>query len=132
MYQIIRMFDGDPQQRSFAEHDLELLERWSLNLQQPVKGSWVLLESIRRTLMLSIILRCLCKIIKDGVSNLVPVMSVLPVSENTAKWEGRDSEVGPLVSYTDYVLDWNEGKVTTVDAYEMLLLKLCRHAIMIV
>lgn len=130
MYQIIRMFDGDAQQKAFAEQDFGLLEDWTLILQREfVEGPWLLMESIRRTLMVSVLFRCLCKFMKDGVSDLVPVMAVLPVSENTAGWEGHQKEPGPLVSYRDYVGDWNLGKVTTVDAYEMLLLKACRHAI---
>jgi hypothetical protein len=131
MYQIIRIFDGDVQQKAFAELDFELLENWTSKLQQYCEGSWLLMESIRRTLMVSVMFRCLCRFMKDGVSTLVPQMSVLPVSENTAKWEGRESQAGPLVPYRNFVDDWNQGRVTTVDAYEMLLLKACRHAITI-
>jgi len=130
IYQIIRVFDGNIQQKEFAEQDFKLLENWTLRLQQAcVEGPWLLMESIRRTLMVSVIFRCLCKFMKDGLSDLVPMMAVLPVSENTAKWEGRESEAGPLVSYQSFVHHWNNGRVTTVDAYEMLLLKACRHAI---
>ncbi|KUJ16651.1 uncharacterized protein LY89DRAFT_618012 [Mollisia scopiformis] len=139
IYQIIRVFDGDKKQEELADQDFDLLENWSRKLQEVDVGrstshhQWLLMESIRRTLMVSVLFRCLYKILKDGMSDLVPVMAALPVSENTDDWDRVEGprRIPSLVTYTSYVKDWNEGKVTTVDAYEMLLLKACRHAITI-
>lgn len=131
MYQIMRIFDDDVQQKEFAERDFELLEKWSSKLQQGCTGSWLLMESIRRTLMVSLMLQCLCRFMKSGYSTLVPMMAMLPVSENAARWEGREGQSGPLVPYEKFVDDWNQGRVMTVDTYEMLLLKACRNAITI-
>lgn len=131
MYQIIRVFDGDVKQQESAEDDFDLLGDWSHRLQEASSegGSWLLMESIRRTLLVSIIFRCLHKLMKHGLSELVPEMSLLPVSENISGWE--KGEGGSLVTYASFVEDWNQGKVTSVDAYEMLLLKACRHTVLI-
>ncbi|KAE8441973.1 hypothetical protein EG329_004099 [Mollisiaceae sp. DMI_Dod_QoI] len=144
MYQIIRAFDGDSMQRSNAEQDFGLLEDWTSHLQKgyfdaglsatgTLHQQWLLLESIRRTLMISVLFRSLYGAMKEGTCDLVPLMSDLPVSENLVGWDRVEmlepTGEQPLVTYSDFVNDWNMGKVTTVDAYEMLLLKACRHAI---
>lgn len=136
MYLIIRVFDEDTKLQANAAYDFQLLENWTTLLQQgyaeSADQSWILMESIRRTLMMSVLFRCLFKILKNGMSELVPLMSALPVSKNTTKWESRSSEDSDtLVTYRNFVNDWNQGMVTKVDDYEMLLLKACRHAITI-
>ena len=146
LYQIIRLFDGDIRQRVNAERHLELLDSWTLRLQQnyfqaletpgtePVYDHWVLIESIRRTTMVSVVLRGLYAVMKDGYCELVPLLCTLPVS-NTGRlwktaemnwWEQTSSQ--EVVTYLEFLEKWNAGNVSRVDEYEKLLLVFCRHA----
>lgn len=146
LYQIIRIFDGDVRQRANAERNFVIMDAWTVQLHQnyfdaeqrsshePYKN-WILLESIRRTIMVSVILRDLFTAMKDGVCELIPLMTNLPVSSmgklwNTADqecWEGSsDSE--SLITYGEFVNSWNSGAFTDVEEYEKMLLVACRHA----
>ncbi|CZR69467.1 uncharacterized protein PAC_19367 [Phialocephala subalpina] len=140
LYQVIRMFDGDPQQKADAERDFDLLEDWTTKLQHEsnlwIDGSlhrqWVVVESIRRTIMVSVLLRSLYSAMKSGIGEYGLLLSSLPVSENQSRWE-QVEEVDPkasrLVTYWDFCEDWNKGKVKTLDVYEMLLLRVCHLAV---
>lgn len=132
MYQLIRLFDGDETQRLNAERDLGLLESWTLRLQQGLfeaqldtqnhwQNQWVLLESIRRTIMMSVVLRAFSALLKTGSCDLVPLLSILPVSNGG--W--KESE---LITYAAFVDEWNAGRVETLGTYERLLLEVCCHA----
>ncbi|KAH7409745.1 hypothetical protein BKA64DRAFT_406148 [Cadophora sp. MPI-SDFR-AT-0126] len=146
MYQIIRLFDGDVQQRRNAERDMKVLVIWTDRLQSefsdadlsPLEPSrnWIMLESIRRTLMISWLIRCFYKSVAQGVCSIVPVLATLLVSEDAEAWEERASVVensnpNPnLVTYPVYVARWNMGKVKTANAYEMMLLRACPDAVL--
>lgn len=141
MYQIIRLFDGDMQQRGNAERDMKVLDAWTERLQSefsevdlsPVEPSrnWIMLESIRRTLMVSWLLRGFYKSITEGVCDIVPVLTTLLVSEDAEAWE-RSSPIienQNLVTYPVFVARWNIGKVKTANSYEMMLLRACPDAV---
>jgi hypothetical protein len=149
LYQLIRLFDGDPRQRSNGERHLELLDSWTLRLQQNLTDAfdmtavggggyrqWVLEESVRRTTMMSVVLRSLYGFMKFGVCELVPLLATLPVSKNSKLWKSPERIVrgngkeNRLVSYWDFTQEWNMGKVGfgEVEDYEKLLLVTCRHA----
>ncbi|KAK0124730.1 hypothetical protein ONS96_008613 [Cadophora gregata f. sp. sojae] len=141
MYQIMRLFDGDVQQRRNAERDMKVLDAWTERLQSefsevdlaPAETSrnWIMLESIRRTLMISWLLRGFYKSIMEGVCDIVPVLTTLMVSEDAEAWEGMSPVTGKqnLVTYPAYVMRWNIGKVKTASSYEMMLLRACPDAI---
>jgi hypothetical protein len=148
LYQVIRLFDGDVQQRVNAERHLELLDAWTLRLHQNYSqvltmpgekstyGYWILLESIRRTTMVSVLLRSLCSVVKDGYCPLVPLMCNLPVSNAAQLWKAPETEwgncnltdKGEVPTYADWTRQWNAGKVNNIDEYEKLLLVTCPHA----
>lgn len=141
MYQIIRLFDGDLEQRMNAEKSMTVLDTWTRKLEaefseadlalvEPTR-SWIMLESIRRTLMVSWLLRGIYKSVMEGVCDVVPVLMRLLVSENAEAWEGLSpvSECQNVVTYPEYVERWNIGKVKTVNLYEMILLRACPDAI---
>jgi hypothetical protein len=103
LYQLIRLFDGDPRQRSNGERHLELLDSWTLRLQQNLNDTfdttavcgggyrqWVLEESVRRTTMMSVVLRSLYGFMKFGVCELVPLLATLPVSKNSKLWKSPE------------------------------------------
>jgi hypothetical protein len=146
LYQIIRIFDGDIRQRANAERNFALVNCWTLRLHQnyfdteqrsstETYKNWILLESIRRTIMVSVLLRDLFTAMKDGVCELVPLMTNLPVSSmgklwNTAdqgSWKGSSNSEA-LVTYGEFVNSWNSGTVTEIEEYEKMLLVACRHA----
>ncbi|KAL2065991.1 hypothetical protein VTL71DRAFT_2062 [Oculimacula yallundae] len=141
MYQIIRLFDGDAQQRRNAEKDMKSLSAWTETLQaessEAVRTTvapscnWIMFESVRRTLMVSWLLRGIFRSITDGVCDVVPLLARLLVSEDSEAWEGTPSTVEnqKLVTYPDYVTRWNLGQVKKVNLYEMILLRACPDAI---
>jgi len=147
LYQVIRLFDGDVRQRANAERHLELLDSWTLRLHQnysqvltmPGKestyGHWVLMESIRRTTMISVLLRSFYCVMKDGYCELAPLMCTLPVSNTAHLWKaletGRGEDLtnkGEVLTYVEWARQWNAGNVNSIDEYEKLLLVTCRHA----
>lgn len=142
MYQIIRLFDGDVQQRTNAERSMKVLGVWTERLQAefseadlaPVEPSqnWIMMESIRRTLMVSWLLRGFYKAITQGVCDIVPVLMTLLVSEDAGAWEGTSpvSENRNLVTYPTYVKRWNNGNVKTGSIYESILLRACPDAVL--
>ena len=148
LYQIIRLFDGDARQLANAERHLELLDSWTLRLHQnyfqvlsrsekdSAYSHWVLVESIRRTTMVSVLLRSLFSVMKDGHCQLVPLMCTLPVSNKGRLWKGPEidwseenlTNEGEVLTYVEWARQWNAGNVHSIDEYEKLLLVTCRHA----
>ncbi|KAL3418329.1 hypothetical protein PVAG01_10045 [Phlyctema vagabunda] len=142
LYQIIRIFDGNAQQMLGAEQHFKLLGAWTDRLRQCYSEAeqsslfrtpyeqWVLLESIRRTILTSVLLRGVYAILKTGYCDQVPLLEVLPVSTHggmwkmaeTNWWEETVSGRGLLHRYIDFVHEWNEGKVAYVEDYEKCLL----------
>lgn len=148
IYQIIRLFDGDIRQRARAERQFVMLEAWTSQLQaalndfQHISSSensmhrlWVLSESARRTILVSVMLQALYSLLRDGICSSVPYMSTLPVSLDGALWNlsaedwcktslGIESD---LVSYRDFVVKWNGGAPLQIYEYETILLVACKH-----
>jgi hypothetical protein len=148
LYQFMRLFDGDIRQRANAERDFEHLEAWTIELHQTYAAcgnklswespyrQWVLFESIRRTIMMSVVLQSAYSAIRDGFCYLVPFLSSLPMSTNAGLWKASEynwwqtanQPSSTILTYGEYVEEWNRGKVLEVDAYEKMLLVACRHA----
>ncbi|KAI1629912.1 hypothetical protein EDD37DRAFT_75124 [Exophiala viscosa] len=148
VYQIIRLFDGDIRQRANAERQSVLLETWTSQLQaalntfqntfqleSPTHRWWVLLESARRTLLVSVMLQALYSLLRDGICTSVPYMATLPVSLDGALW-GMSTEdwhktalgaEGDPVTYREFVAKWVDGAPLQIEAYETILLVACKH-----
>lgn len=148
LYQIIRIFDGDIRQRANAERQLDVLDACTLRLHgsyfeaertQPSQSYylwWIILESVRRTIMMSVFLRDLHGAMQNaGALMLLPLLSTLPVASNTGLW----NEFGPpegtsgiseqyLLSYSEFTHAWNAGGVRDPDNYHKTLLIACRFA----
>lgn len=149
-YQIMRLFSPDIWQRAAAERHLKLLASWTSRLQHSVfeaeqraaelsatkspYQSWIFLESVRRTILMSYMLQALYGARKDGVCSLIPLLSVLPVSSHGQLWRASETEwystvMGGdmlLTSYGDYVAAWKAGTAFDVDIYETILLVACK------
>jgi hypothetical protein len=147
LYQIIRIFDGDIRQRANAERQFDLLDAWTMRLHRSYfeaeqsrpsyssSSHWILLESIRRTIMMSIFLRDLYGAMKNNTLALVPLRCTIPVSYNSGLWNksvGAETDyVGPpppLVSYPEFIDAWNTGGITSLDDYDKTLLVACHLA----
>ena len=148
VYQIIRLFDGDIRQRANAERQSVLLETWTsqlqaalntfqntLQLESPTHRRWLLLESARRTLLVSVMLQALYSLLKDGMCSSVPYMATLPVSLDGALW-GMSKEdwyksalgtEGDPVTYREFVTKWVDGAPLQIEVYETILLVACKH-----
>lgn len=144
LYQIIRIFDGDTRQRTNAERQFDLLDAWTVRLHKsyseaeqsrPLYSSsrhWIYLESIRRTIMMSIFLRDLYSAMKNKVLALVPLRCTVPVSYSSGLWNEslvvETDSVGRLphlVSYPEFVDAWNSGDLACLDDYDKTLVAAC-------
>lgn len=64
-------------------------------------------------------------------------LSGLPISTNVSLWgasednwwRAKTQSNSTVVTYSEYVDEWNSGKVADVGAYEKMLLVACRHVI---
>jgi len=173
-YTSILQFDPDIQQHlhsnpgSNSEAGLEMLELWahtpqqkffeaetnSLTLNSPYQA-WILLESIRRTVLVSTILQCLYASASFGFLVKLEKLKVLPVCKDVLCWNwGVDAEgereahellsggggggVGArhaVVTYLDFVRGFNAecGQGRELDGlglgeYEALLLRVCPYS----
>lgn len=151
IYQIIRLFDPDLNLQDQAEKHNALLEVWSAHLmtrffneRQPFQDgheSWVYNESVRRTIMISVFVRCAWSCLtQGGIAEQVPVLVRLPFSKDTGAWqcdsEGWNRRTIPyiteeenLISYAELSNTWTyDSEVATLDPFGKLLLAACRGA----
>jgi len=150
IYQIIRLFDGDVRQRAYAERHFAILEEWTQRLQiacveyesdqdpsQTQYYRWILIESARRTSLMSLMVHGIYCLLRDGVCTTVPKMAFLPMSMNGALWNmseedwwlkthGRGSD---LLTYQEFVVGWSDGTPYEIDAFETIMLAACKHKI---
>ncbi|KAH8596290.1 hypothetical protein B0O99DRAFT_110933 [Bisporella sp. PMI_857] len=149
MYQIIRLFDGDIRQRANAERHFAMLETWTRKLHSAKNASsndcgtgshyrrWIFIESIRRTVIMAIMVQAIYTVVKDGFCTSVPLLATLPVSADGGLWNlsediWRQSKPGfqnDMFSYQDFIEKWNGGEALHLDSYETILLAACKHHI---
>ncbi|KAH8659371.1 hypothetical protein BGZ60DRAFT_566919 [Tricladium varicosporioides] len=141
IFQIVRLFSLDEKQIAHAENDFHLLNRWTVALQtsyfslpsSPTSyADWILGESIRRTIHISVLLRSLYCFTKDGYTELVPLIASLPVSSKGVLWEDgqqekwKGSPEEEISTYWEYILRWSRGGVKAGGAmrsgYERVIL----------
>ncbi|KAF7947482.1 hypothetical protein EAE96_008569 [Botrytis aclada] len=177
LYQIIRLWSSNERQKKIAERHMPLLMQWTNQLQIEYIGllanvvdtrlpkdashsidsklkdcaeRWVLLESIRRAVMVSMIIQCLYGGMKDGyIGGLLPVLFHLPVSVDAGKtwetlgrkvlneqqtWEDQSDdstnvECGEIYAYKYWSEGWTIGIVgggeMEQEIYERMLLVAC-------
>lgn len=147
IYQIIRLFDGDIRQRGIAEAQFQLLDTWTISLRQrgefelplSIQSSpyrkWLFIESVRRTILMSIFLKAVYYAIKDGFCNKVPDMANLPLTVRGELWEvksegewmqaTRGSQPDTL-TYHEFVEVWDGGPIGgDVEDFQKMLLVGC-------
>jgi hypothetical protein len=149
IYQIIRLYDLDLNLQAQAAKQNSLLELWSATLWKRAftdpqsfpssYASWVFHESLRRTVMISVFVRCGWSCLtKGGLADQVPVLARLPLTKDleALKCEQEDwtmrslgfvSEEERLITYADMSGGWNgERRVEELDGFGRLLLAACR------
>ena len=143
---IIQLLDGDIQQRALAEQNEAILSRWTDQLHMRTRNelmastlpnwpSWIFAESLRRTILMSHILRGLYSIIKLGFCKNTASMAPLLFTARAPQWDsaventlqlvGQSSSL-PLVSYYDFVAMSDKRRPVQAEAFERLLLVACK------
>lgn len=151
IYQIIRLFDPSLNQQAQAQKQNRLLETWAAHLwkrsfNEPTMlancyETWVLNESLRRTVMISVFVRCATSIVfRDGLADQVPVLARIPFTKDLQAWkqdaEKWNSSVLPelleedgLTAYAEWSDKWTrEDALGSLDPFGRLLLAACRGA----
>jgi hypothetical protein len=143
MYQIIRLFDPSAALQSSAVKHNPLLELWAAHLWKRSFASpylntpylsWIFAESLRRTVMLSVFVRCCWSCVtRGGLADQVHVLARLPVWRGAGAWESEEAEWASrrggcgLTSYEELAGSWNkERNVGGLDRLERLLVAACR------
>ncbi|KAH7406199.1 hypothetical protein DE146DRAFT_436125 [Phaeosphaeria sp. MPI-PUGE-AT-0046c] len=149
IYQIIRLFDPDLNLQQEAERHNNLLQIWSAELwkrafEEPQTfesnhASWVFNESLRRTVMMSVFVRCGWSCLtRGGYADQVPVLARLPLTKDLDAWDcaqedwnlrpvGFLGEEDMLMSYGDMAGSWSHDKrVEKLDPFGKMLLAACR------
>ncbi|KAF7713829.1 Fungal Zn(2)-Cys(6) binuclear cluster domain-containing protein [Penicillium ucsense] len=142
IFQIIQLFQGTSRQRSLAEQDMEMLRSLTTRLQiqgedlvNPITWQdWIFLESIRRTVIISVLLDSLYWSLKFGHCTQAKILSMLPVTPVSELWECPTSTDWPgsiptrskTILYGDFSMAWKEGRVTgKLDDFQKFLLVPC-------
>ncbi|KAJ9145118.1 Zn(2)-C6 fungal-type DNA-binding domain-containing protein [Pleurostoma richardsiae] len=101
LYEIVRLFYGGLEQRIVAErqeylirsHGLKLLQRADAELGNAPRTweSWVLAESVRRTVVIAFKLYTTYSTFRGGTCTEIAALSILPVSTRPNLWSSRDA-----------------------------------------
>lgn len=141
LYYILMLFSGDIHLQFLAEKQETLLGQWTAELKDATSPaiydtaeSWELYESARRTVILSYLLRGVYHVLKYKTCHLIDDLVSLPVSlRPQVGWHKRESpsiQAGPnsayVVSYHEFVKEWEVGHMSNVDDFGQLLLVACK------
>lgn len=137
LYQIIRLFHGGLEQRIVAERQeylvrsfaLTILRRLDAELQdtRQVWETWLLAESIRRTVMIVFKVYTIYASFKYGVCKEATALSFLPMSTKAAAWNSRAAylqyqDPDEILTHGDFTSLWAAVPVKELDPFEKLVL----------
>lgn len=143
LFHIIQIFDGNIRQRSIAEQNLYTLKSWTIQLRVragdlgpgPTWQEWIFAESVRRTVIFSMLIDGLYSVLKFGYCTNVPALSMLPFTSGGALWHATTSTAWLTESnrgksntllYGDFSQAWENGMVSyELDSFQRLLLIPC-------
>lgn len=99
LFQIIRLFDGDIRQRAIAEQQESILTDWTTDLlrrtqtsESPISPSWqnwIFSESVRRTIILSLMIQGIYSVAKRGYCCISDIVTSHSFTAQAALWEAR-------------------------------------------
>ncbi|KAE8162044.1 hypothetical protein BDV40DRAFT_266259 [Aspergillus tamarii] len=143
LFHIIQLFDGDIRQRSIAEQNMDTLRAWTMQLKvrtselvlTPTWQEWIFTESIRRTIIISMLIEGLYSVLKVGHCTIIRALSVLPFTSGADRWD-MTTDVSWLaqshrlnsdtVLYGDFARAFANGRVLgKLDGFEKTLLAPC-------
>ncbi|KAF2501342.1 hypothetical protein BU16DRAFT_500377 [Lophium mytilinum] len=146
IYQIIRLFDGELDQRHVAEKHNAVLEKWTAELwrrsfAEPMSfpsehQSWIFYESLRRTVLMSVFLRGAWWCVNNGgVCNQCPTLNRLPFTVDPQLWELEDGDWAAelstraakgMATYGQYARAFDPENQGELGVFERMLLVACR------
>lgn len=142
----IQLFDGDIRQRALAEQNEAVLARWTDHLHMRTKNelvvstalawpSWIFAESLRRTILMSHLLRGVYSCVKLGFCANSESLANLLFTAQSPQWDSPMRNTWqlveqppslPVVSYYDFVLMSDKRRLVPAEAFERLLLVACK------
>ncbi|KAI4858989.1 hypothetical protein F4820DRAFT_441098 [Hypoxylon rubiginosum] len=145
---IIQLWDGDVRQRAQAELHSYTLESWALVLHMRVTEDsqkedaaltwdrWIMLESARRTALMTLLAQGIFEMHKYGVCSYVPNMAVMPFTTLDGPWNAHTQndwtkeveclEEAAMANYYEYANTWKTSAVPSApSAFGKLLLIPC-------
>ncbi|KAL7916900.1 hypothetical protein GGI35DRAFT_466389 [Trichoderma velutinum] len=137
LYQIIRFFYGNSYQYILAEQQEFLLRSYGLKLLHRVDKElrqmelswemWILVESIRRTVIIVFKLYTLYWAFRNGACIETNAIKMLPVSVKPYCWASREiylqcSDRDQTMTYGDIVAGWEGSSWKSLGTFEKLLL----------
>lgn len=145
---ILLLFDGDIRFRSKAESQMDMIRDKVLRLQrlagsESVDGQelasydrWILMESVRRTIMMATLVECIYMNLKDGFTNTASFLAMLPITVSGALWRARSESEWRFVStrvpmtilpYGEALKFWTEEAARDqLDGLQKLLVVSCK------
>lgn len=141
LYQIIRLFYGNLEQRATAEQQEYLVRSFALTLLQRIDvelrdnqaswEDWILAESIRRTVAIAFKLYTVFSTVKYGTCSEIAAICLLPMSTKGGSWNSRDAYLrypseDDTTTYADFSLMWDAAPHRSLDVYEKVLVIGCR------
>lgn len=140
LYQTIRLFHGGYEQQIVAQrqeflirsYGLGCLGRLDTELQNspPTWETWILAESMRRTVIVAFKLYTLYSSFRHGICSELKALQILPVSMKLGSWLSQDTylqypEQDETMRYIDFTSLWVKAPREPVEPFEKFLLVGC-------
>ncbi|OCK76322.1 hypothetical protein K432DRAFT_270056, partial [Lepidopterella palustris CBS 459.81] len=144
IFQFIRLFDGDIRQRALAEQAEPILEAWTEQLRAQTQTeqamttataaswrAWLFAESVRRTIIMSLMLRGIYSLVKLGycmladsvTANSFTAQQQLWSATSAFQWNQACRECAPLwVHRMNFDGIFQEAKGTEVDDFGIVMM----------
>lgn len=143
----VQLWDGDVKQRAQAESHARVLEDWALLLHLRLLKSrdklstskttwseWIVAESARRTILMTLLAQGVYESSKYGACTYVPLMAELPFTTNDGPWNARDingwmeeieNRGTEIATYVGFATRWKTVGRGHLDTFAKLLLVPC-------
>lgn len=154
LYQMMRMFGGGLEQRLVVEQQRDLLTTWALQLLRRSRAelagdsdrapgadghmgswhSWIVAESIRRTVMTVFMFYGLYSLAMHGFCSELPTLAKLPVSTTPAPWHSeaaylaraRSGAAQQTLTYDEFTNYWTLSPPQRLDPFDKFLVVPCK------
>ncbi|CAJ2503428.1 Uu.00g108220.m01.CDS01 [Anthostomella pinea] len=142
----IQLWDGDAEQRTQVEGHASVIESWAMQLHTRLADisskedaalswdQWVLHESVRRTVLITMFSQGVYELNKFGVCSYVPTMAFLPFTTDDGAWTAKgprdwaekgEQRHGAMDTYLSYSYFWKNTTQGSPSAFGRLLLTPC-------